>query len=54
MEGLVKAESLLMADHPSAYAIAFIASVVAVMFASVYPARRAASAEPVDVIRGAH
>lgn len=54
MEGLVKAESLLMADHPSSYAIAFVASVVAVMFASVYPARRAASAEPVDVIRGAH
>ena len=54
MEGLVKAESLLMADHASAYATAFFASVVAVMFASVYPARRAAGSEPVDVIRGAH
>jgi lipoprotein-releasing system permease protein len=54
MEGLVKAEGLLMSEHTSFYVIAFAASIVAVMAAAVYPARRAASAEPVDVIRGAH
>jgi lipoprotein-releasing system permease protein len=54
MEGLVKAESLLMAENIFYYALAFIASIVAVLLASVYPALRAASADPVDVIRGAH
>jgi lipoprotein-releasing system permease protein len=54
MEGLVKAEGLLMSERPSFYVLAFSLSVLAVMIASVYPARRAASAEPVEVIRGAH
>jgi lipoprotein-releasing system permease protein len=54
MEGLVKAEGLLMSEHSAFYLIAFFASILAVMLAAVYPARRAASAEPVEVIRGAH
>jgi len=54
IEGLVKAEGLLLSEHASFYLLAFFASIIAVMIAAVYPARRAASAEPVDVIRGAH
>ena len=54
MEGLVKAEGLLMSEHTSNYVIAFVAAVVVTMIAAVYPARRAAKYDPVDVIRGAH
>jgi lipoprotein-releasing system permease protein len=54
MEGLVKAESLLMSEHRSDYVAAFIASMIVVMIASVYPAYRAAKFDPVEVIRGAH
>ena len=54
MEGLVKAEGLLMSESNSAYAIAFIASIIVTIGAAVYPARRAARYDPVDVIRGAH
>ncbi len=54
MEGLVKAEGLLMSEHRSMYIMAFVSSMVVVLIASVYPARRAASYDPVEVIRGAH
>jgi lipoprotein-releasing system permease protein len=54
MEGLVKAEGLLMSEHPSQYVQALIGAVVVVLLASVYPARRAAKYDPVEVIRGAH
>ena len=52
MEGLVKAEGLLMSEHRENYVASFFASLVIVMIASVYPARRAAGFDPVEVIRG--
>ncbi len=54
VEGLVKSEGLLMSESNSMYVSAFIASMIAVMIASVFPARRAARYDPVEVIRGAH
>ncbi|MCC7192053.1 MAG: ABC transporter permease [Phycisphaeraceae bacterium] len=54
MEGLVKTEGLLMSEHRSDYVTAFIASMIIVLLAAAYPARRAAGYDPVDVIRGAH
>lgn len=54
IEGLVKAEGLLMSETTSFYVQAFVAAVVVVLVAAAYPARRAAGYDPVDVIRGAH
>lgn len=54
MEGLVKVEGLLLSEHREQYIKAFIATLVVVTLAAVYPARRAARYDPVDVIRGAH
>ncbi len=54
MEGLVKAEGLLMSERTYNYVLSFVAAMIVVMIASVYPARRAALYDPVEVIRGAH
>lgn len=54
VEGLIKSEGLLMNETPQMYIQAFIAAILVTMFAAVYPARRAAKYDPVEVIRGAH
>ena len=54
VEGLIKAEGLLMSENPKQYITAFVAAMIVVTLAAMYPARRAARFDPVEVIRGAH
>lgn len=54
MEGIIKADGLLMSETPSQYVMAFVGAMAIVLLAAVYPARRAAGFDPVEVIRGAH
>lgn len=54
LEGLIRSEGLLMSERASQYYLAFFAAIIVVLFASAYPAWRAARYDPVEVIRGAH
>jgi lipoprotein-releasing system permease protein len=54
LEGLIRSEGLLMSEHASQYYLAFFSAIIVVLFASAYPAWRAARYDPVEVIRGAH
>lgn len=54
LEGLIHSEGLLMSEKASQYYLAFFSAIIVVLFASAYPAWRAARYDPVEVIRGAH
>ena len=54
LEGIIRTEGFLMSESAGQYVLAFVISVLVVLFASVYPAWRAAQYDPVEVIRGAH
>jgi len=54
VEGLVKAQGILMADRPSDYVMALVASLVITLIAATLPANRAARFNPVDILRGRH
>jgi len=54
VEGLVKAQGILMAETPRDYLMAAIAAVVITLLAAWLPANRAAGFRPVEILRGRH
>lgn len=54
VEGLVKAQGILMADRPRDYLLAFLAALAITLLAAVLPANRAARFNPVEILRGRH
>jgi len=54
VEGLVKSQGILMAERPRDYATAFGAAMLITLIAAVLPANRAASFDPVEILRGRH
>jgi lipoprotein-releasing system permease protein len=54
VEGLVKAQGILMAERPSDYVTAAVAALCITLLAAFLPANRAARFNPVDILRGRH
>jgi len=54
VEGLVKAQGILMAERREDYVVAFVCAMVITLVAAVLPANRAARFDPVEVLRGRH
>jgi lipoprotein-releasing system permease protein len=54
VEGIVKAQGILMAERPSDYAMAAGAAMVITLISAALPANRAARFNPVDILRGRH
>ena len=54
VEGLVKAQGILMAERPQDYLTAVISALIITFIAAFLPANRAARFNPVDILRGRH
>jgi lipoprotein-releasing system permease protein len=54
VEGLVKAQGILMAERPQDYLTAALSALAITLLAAYLPARRAARFNPVDILRGRH
>lgn len=54
VEGLVKAQGILMAERPQDYLLAFVSALVITLIAATLPANRAAKFNPVEILRGRH
>jgi lipoprotein-releasing system permease protein len=54
VEGLVKAQGILMAERPEDYVIAAVSALAITFVAAVLPANRAARFNPVEILRGRH
>jgi lipoprotein-releasing system permease protein len=54
VEGIVKAQGILMAERPGDYATAAVAALVITLVSAALPANRAARFNPVDILRGRH
>lgn len=54
VEGLVKAQGILMAERPRDYLTAVLAALAITFIAAFLPANRAARFNPVDILRGRH